>query len=182
MKRLLLSLLATALVVAVLGYGPARCVPVEPTEPVLDTVFVMENRSDHTVFVQRAVLPEPSWLAVTAGDDPVLIVWDCGMPCHCDTSQGCVVCGMLPPYVTELLPGEEVRQPWDGTRYVIQQRAGHTCFDTEPMAPQPMSAEFCYGFGATPGAWEGAHFVTDEECVTLDFEYGAAAEVRLVIE
>jgi hypothetical protein len=182
MRRLWVSGLATALLLGVLGYGPARCVPVEPSEPILDIVFVMENRSDQTVFVQQAVIPEPSWLAVTAGGEPVLIVWDCGMPCHCDPNEGCMVCGMLPPYVTELAPGEEVRLRWDGTRYLIAQQGGRTCFDTVPMAPQPMSAEFCYGFGAAPGAWEGAHFVTDQECVALDFEYGAQGEVRLVID
>ena len=182
MKKQLRNVLAMALLLGVLGNGPARCVPVEPSEPILDMVFVMENRSDSTVFVQRAVLPEPSWLSVTADGEPVLIMWDCGMPCHCDVTQGCIVCGMLPPYVIELAPGEEVRQAWNGIRYVIQQQDGRTCFDTTLMETQPMSAEFCYGLGEAPGAWQGSHFVTDEQCVTLEFEYGAVPEVRLVIE
>lgn len=157
----------------------------DPAPPPInpDTDFVLENDGEDTIYVQHGTTSDPSWLDVVLDDESIHLQWVCGLPCPCDESADCMVCGMPLPWVTEIQPGDEVIFAWDGVRYAIVDDESGVCYETVQMGMESMTAEFCYGFDAFVGEDGGEYVEIDKRvCEKVAFEYGSIPEVRVIAE
>ena len=144
-----------------------------PTPPAIE--FVMRNTGDDAVFIQAATEPGPGWLSVMFEDDdePLHILWDCGLPCQCAEEgevASCQDCGMMPPHPQQLEAGGEVRQYWEGTYRNVIGEGMDRCFEEVLLFHEPMRAEFCYG--SHPGDDDPEGYIVDVQCETVDFHLG----------
>lgn len=153
--------------------------PPHPVEPDID--FVLENDSDETIYVQHGTAPAPSWLEVVLDGEPIEIKWDCGLPCPCDETEDCMVCGMPLPWTEEIASGEETRFAWNGVKFAIIDGDNAVCFEEVPLSQESMTARFCYGYETQLSEYDG-EYISDPVCEKVDFELGIDGEARLIVE
>ncbi len=156
-------------------------VPPHPEEPSIN--FVLENASPDTIYVQHGTGSAPSWLNVLLDGNSIAVQWDCGLPCPCDDTEPCAVCGMPLPWTEAVDPGEETSFLWYGVQFaIVEDSAGGVCYEERLLGQKSMTAEFCYGLDTMTADYDpNSEYVDDRHCQEVDFELGPDDEARAVV-
>lgn len=101
---------------------------------------------------------------------------DCGI-CICD--EGCWVCGLSPPMVEALEPGEHLRRNWNRRVWAREGQGLELCCRAMPAPVEPMLATFCWGH-EVEDQYVG-QTVVGETCEKVMFNL-ANSEARYVVD